>query len=83
MKDVKEDEKILLRQRSVMIQTTIVKIMKGRRKLRHNDLINDTIRSVTSFRADPMLIKQQIEHLIETDFLVRDEKDIHTYIYNP
>lgn len=72
-----------MRQRVAMIQTTLVKIMKGRRKLRHNDLISDTIKSITSFKADPLLIKQQIEWLIEGDYLMRDEKDIHTYIYKP
>lgn len=80
---MKEDEKILIKQRIAVIQTTLVKIMKGRRKLKHNDLINDAIKSITSFKADPLLIKQQIEWLIEGDYLMRDENDIHTYIYKP
>jgi len=57
------------------LQATIVKIMKGRRQERHNELIGETIKLIQSFKPDPVLIKQQIEWLIENDYLMRDEKD--------
>ncbi len=49
--------------------------MKGRRKERHNELINEVIKQINSFKPDPIMIKQQIEWLIESDYLMRDEKD--------
>ena len=57
--------------------------MKGRRKLNHNDLITETIKQINSFKADASFIKPQIEWLIENDYLMRDENDIHNYIYKP
>ena len=49
--------------------------MKGRRKEKHNELISEVIKQITSFKPDPMMIKQQIEWLIESDYLMRDSKD--------
>jgi hypothetical protein len=49
--------------------------MKGRRQERHNELITETIKLINAFKPDPVLIKQQIEWLIENEYLMRDEKD--------
>ncbi len=49
--------------------------MKGRRKEKHNELINEVIKQINSFKPEPAMIKQQIEWLIESDYLMRDEKD--------
>ena len=64
-----------MKERGVVIQATIVKIMKGRRRETHNNLINEIIKQIASFKPDLSLIKQQIEFLIEGDYMKRDEKD--------
>lgn len=63
------------KQRAAIIQTTIVKIMKGRRKEKHNELIAEVIKMIQAFKPDPIMIKQQIEWLIESDYLMRDTAD--------
>lgn len=93
-KDITDEAKELMKQRAVIIQAQLVKIMKGRRTCKHNDLIFEAIRLISSFKPDPPMIKQQIEWLIESDYLMRDEKDVYfcwddikinrgTYIYKP
>ena len=55
------------------MDATIVRIMKGRRILSHNELLADTVKLITLFRADIPLIKRRLESLIERDYLRRDE----------
>lgn len=74
-KEIGEEGKELAKLRSTIIQTQIVKIMKGRRKEKHNELITEVIKQIVSFRPDPIMIKQQIEWLIESDYLTRDADD--------
>eukprot|EP00831_Metopus_contortus_P043468 TRINITY_DN3489_c0_g1_i1.p1 TRINITY_DN3489_c0_g1~~TRINITY_DN3489_c0_g1_i1.p1 ORF type:complete len:540 (+),score=118.12 TRINITY_DN3489_c0_g1_i1:99-1718(+) len=71
------------KQRCAILQATVVKIMKGRRQESHNELIREVVKQVNAFRPDPIMIKQQIEWLIESDYLMRDEKDRSKYIYKP
>lgn len=49
--------------------------MKGRKKEKHNELISDVIKQINSFKPEPFAIKQQIEYLIESDYLARDAND--------
>lgn len=57
--------------------------MKGRRQEKHNELIAETVKLVNTFKPEPAMIKQQIEWLIENDYLMRDDKDKGKYIYKP
>ena len=83
LKEYKEEEKILMKQRATQVQAVLVKIMKGRRACPHNELISDAYKMITTFKAEPMFIKQQIEWLIESDYITRDETDKSRYIYVP
>jgi len=74
-KDISNEAKELSKLRNTIIQAQLVKIMKGRRKERHNELINEVIKQINSFKPEPAIIKQQIEWLIESDYLMRDDKD--------
>ena len=73
--EISNEVKELTKMRSMIIQAQLVKIMKGRRKERHNELINEVIKQIISFKPEPSMIKQQIEWLIESDYLMRDDKD--------
>ena len=74
-KELDEDLKEINKQRATILQATLVKIMKGRRQEKHNELIAEVIKLTQSFKPEPIMIKQQIEWLIESDYLMRDEKD--------
>ena len=70
-----EEMKEINKLRATILQTVIVRIMKGRKQEKHNDLITEVLKQVQSFQPDPGMIKAQIEWLIEGDYLMRDDKD--------
>jgi cullin 3 len=48
------------------VQACIVRIMKARKTLSHNDLVNEVIRQLmTRFTPTPTVIKKRIEGLID------------------
>lgn len=70
-------------ERKHVIDAAIVRIMKSRNRLEHNALLEEVFRQCTLFKPQPTQIKSQIEHLIEREFLKRDEKNRNAYIYLP
>lgn len=55
--------------------------MKDRKRMTHNDLINEVTRQLASrFQPDPLNIKKRIENLIEREYLERCE-DRKSYNY--
>jgi cullin 3 len=70
-------------ERSMVLDATIVRIMKARKKERHNELIAEVIKQVSLFKPQPTMIKQSIERLIEKEYLERDDTDRQVYIYIP
>ena len=46
-------------------------------------LLNDVIRNITMFKAEPPMIKEQIEVLIRDEYMKRDENDRTRLIYLP
>jgi len=45
--------------------------------------MEDVIKQITIFMAQPPIIKQRIESLIEREYLKRDDNDRAKYIYLP
>jgi len=78
-----EDDKAIENERKYILDSVIVRIAKGRKTIRHNDLISEVIRQVTHFRPQPAMIKGQIESLMQREFLKRDDDDKSLYIYLP
>jgi cullin 1 len=74
MKRVKED-------RSFAVDACIVRIMKARKQLQHNELLTEVVRQFQNFEPQPRLIKQRIETLIEREYLQRDTDDQKLYRY--
>jgi cullin 3 len=68
--------------RKHIIDATIVKIMKSRRRLDHNSLIAETTKMLSQkFQPDVGSIKQRIEHLIEREYIERDKDDRRVFNY--
>eukprot|EP00397_Hematodinium_sp_SG-2012_P020025 GEMP01020608.1.p1 GENE.GEMP01020608.1~~GEMP01020608.1.p1 ORF type:complete len:811 (+),score=175.03 GEMP01020608.1:48-2480(+) len=66
-----------------IIDATIVRIMKARKRLSHVAIIDEVLQRCIMFKPQPALIKAQIEHLIERDFLQRDAGAPNVYLYVP
>uniref|UniRef100_A0AC35GBM4 Cullin family profile domain-containing protein n=1 Tax=Panagrolaimus sp. PS1159 TaxID=55785 RepID=A0AC35GBM4_9BILA len=64
------------------IEAAIIRIMKSRQKLIHNELITEVTKLLQQrFLPDPIIIKKRIEALIEREYLKRDESDLNFYHY--
>merc|ERR1712232_1345013 len=60
-------------ERKHVIDAAIVRIMKSRKKLDHYSLLEEVFRQCTLFKPQPSQIKVQLEHLIDREFLKRDD----------
>ena len=66
-----------------MVQAHIVKVMKAQKQYRFQNVVTDVIRNITMFRADPKMVKEQIEVLIRDEYMKRDDNDRANLIYIP
>lgn len=65
-----------------LIEATIVRVMKSRKKMDHNTLISEVMKILsTIFHPTSIMIKQKVEGLIEKDYMMRDSDDRRVYIY--
>ncbi|QPG75927.1 hypothetical protein FOA43_003313 [Brettanomyces nanus] len=77
-----ETMEIINKSRIMETEAAVVRIMKARRELKHQELINEVIKQLLNrFKPQPSFIKQRIEDLIEKEYLKRDEKDRSIYQY--
>ncbi|CAI5462909.1 unnamed protein product [Closterium sp. Yama58-4] len=68
--------------RKPQIEAAIVRIMKSRRMLDHNNLVSEVTKQLQArFLPNPAVIKKRIESLIEREFLERDRNDRKLYRY--
>lgn len=68
--------------RKPQIEAAIVRIMKSRRVLDHNNIISEVTKQLqVRFLPNPVIIKKRIESLIEREFLERDKTDRKLYRY--
>mmetsp|Transcript_22017 Transcript_22017/g.70908 ORF Transcript_22017/g.70908 Transcript_22017/m.70908 type:complete len:181 (-) Transcript_22017:350-892(-) len=70
-------------QRNFSIDATLVRIMKARKRLSHQELVGEAIHQIQHFTPDSKLVRQRIEGLIEREYLQRAEGDPKLYIYLP
>ena len=67
--------------RSIAIEAAIVRIMKARKTLAHQQLVGEVLTQLAFFKPDPKHIKKRIEALIDRDYLERDTNNSNTYKY--
>ena len=64
------------------MDAAIVRIMKARQTLNHNDLVTEVVKQLTKrFKPKPLDIKKRIHCLIELDYLERDGDKRSLYHY--
>lgn len=65
-----------------LIEAAIVRIMKARKSLHHNDLIAEVTRQMSvRFQPAPQTIKKRIESLIDREYLERSAEEHRLYKY--
>lgn len=80
--EAKETRKEVVESRKVQIDAAIVRLMKARQRLSHNDLVLELTQTLSSrFLVDPQEVKRRVEVLIERDFLERSPNDQRVYQY--
>jgi len=68
--------------RKPQVEAAIVRLMKSRKALQHNDVITEVTRQLSHrFNPSPVLIKRRIESLIEREYIERDGNDRNLYRY--
>ena len=65
-----------------LLEAAIVRIMKARKVLNHNDLVAEVTKQLSGrFVPPPQFVKKRVESLIEREYLERDESDRRVYRY--
>ncbi|ETW10182.1 hypothetical protein H310_00552 [Aphanomyces invadans] len=68
--------------RKHLVEAAIVRIMKTRKSMQHNNLMTEVTRQLTTrFVPTPQMIKRRIESLIEREYLTRNQSDRRLYNY--
>jgi len=77
-----ETRQKLEQDRNQVIDASIVRLMKSRKRLDHNSIVAEVTQQLASrFNPAPAAIKKRIETLLERDYLSRDEDDRRIYFY--
>ncbi|KAK7033117.1 CULLIN-2 domain-containing protein [Favolaschia claudopus] len=78
----KETKDRIDEERRHQTEACIVRIMKDRKHMTHNDLVNEVTRQLaTRFQPNPLNIKRRIENLIEREYLQRcDDRKSYNYL---
>lgn len=77
----KQDDNLIHMNRNHVIQAALVRIMKSRNILDHNNLVSESISIIDKFIPKMSDIKRNIEILIEKEYLERDIENKNTYKY--
>jgi len=80
--EVAETRQKIDEDRKHQIDAAIVRTMKSRKSMEHNNLIAEVTKQLSSrFIPNPVVIKKRIESLIERDYLARSEANWKIYEY--
>ncbi|KAL8425831.1 hypothetical protein Efla_004330 [Eimeria flavescens] len=67
--------------RSITVDAAIVRIMKTRKSLSHQQLVGEVMAQLHFFQPPPKLLKERIQDLIAREFLERDKEKPTQYNY--
>ena len=67
--------------RSIAIEAAIVRIMKARKTLPHQQLLSEVLAQLAFFNPNPRVVKKRIEALIDREYLERSADNAHVYNY--
>ena len=73
----------IAKERGAVIDSKIVAIMKTKKQYRYAELVPNVMEMISMFKAQPPMIRLRIEHLINNDYMKRDDKEKGLYIYLP
>jgi cullin 3 len=72
----------VLEGRKNRVEAAIVRVMKSRKRLEHNNLVAEVMKQLADkFSVKPAFIKKRIENLIEREYLERDPENRRVYQY--
>lgn len=78
----KETTEKVEEERKNQVEACIVRVMKDRKTMTHNELVNEVIRQLTNrFQPSPLLVKRRIESLIDREYLERSDSSMNVYNY--
>jgi cullin 3 len=78
----KETTEKVEEERKNQVEACLVRVMKDRKTMSHNELVNEVIRQLASrFQPSPALVKRRIESLIDREYLERSESSMNVYHY--
>ena len=73
---------VVEKDRCILVEASIVRIMKARKTMLHHELVAEVVRQVGGrFNPEPAFIKKRIETLLEREYLARDAEDGKRYVY--
>ena len=67
--------------RKFSLEASIVRIMKTRKEMNHNDLISEVFKHISLFKPQVKQIKKSIESLLEKEYIERSSNKPNTYTY--
>lgn len=80
--DAKETFSRVEEVRKHQIEAAIVRVMKARKSMDHNNLIAEVIKQLSGrFSPTPAIVKKRVETLIEREYLEREKGDRKMYHY--